>query len=180
MVDSRVRPHRAWMWKWDVLIYAFIWAFIDNVGSRWTLFHPVSRRQQTSKRLLEAISTTSPSLFFIDVTFPEQILKETASLFSSLLTLNQLYTATLALNGSMDLVNPGSVWDGIALFMYFILIIDQNTLDTRTIDPSFDTIWCTTHSQNRRKLLKLGPSTSHSSSSRFSTTPPPKPSVSPR
>ena len=33
----------------------------------------------------------------------------------------------------------------------------QNTLDTSTIDPSFDTIRCTTHSQNRRKLLKLGP-----------------------
>ena len=36
--------------------------------------------------------------------------------------------------------------------------IYQNTLDTSTIDPSFDTIRCTTHSQNRRKLLKLGPS----------------------
>ena len=45
--------------------------------------------------------------------------------------------------------------------------INQNTLDTNTIDPSFDTIRCTTHSQNRRKLLKLGPSTSHSSSSRL-------------
>ena len=45
--------------------------------------------------------------------------------------------------------------------------IYQNTVDTSTIDPSSDTIRCTTHSQNRRKLLKLGPSTSHSSSSRF-------------
>ena len=45
--------------------------------------------------------------------------------------------------------------------------IYQNTLDTSTIDPSFDTIRCTTHSQNRRKLLELSPSTSHSSSSRF-------------
>ena len=47
----------------------------------------------------------------------------------------------------------------------------QNTLDTSTIDPSFDMIWRTTHSQNRRKLLELSPSTSHSSSSRFHYTP---------
>ena len=32
--------------------------------------------------------------------------------------------------------------------------IYQDTLDTSTIDPSFDTIRCTTHSQNRRKLLE--------------------------
>ena len=37
--------------------------------------------------------------------------------------------------------------------------IYQNTLDTSTIDPSLDTIRCTTHSQNRRKLLELSPST---------------------
>ena len=49
--------------------------------------------------------------------------------------------------------------------------IYQHTLDTSTIDPSFDTIRCTTHSQNRRKLLELSPSTSHSSSSRFHYTP---------
>ena len=49
--------------------------------------------------------------------------------------------------------------------------IYQDTLDTSTIDPSFDTIRCTTHSQNRRKLLELSPSTSHSSSSRFHYTP---------
>ena len=38
--------------------------------------------------------------------------------------------------------------------------IYQDTLDTSTIDPSFDMIRCTTHSQNRRKLLELSPSTS--------------------
>ena len=43
--------------------------------------------------------------------------------------------------------------------------IYQNTLDTSTIDPSFDTMHHA--NQNKRKLLKLGPSTSHSSSSRF-------------
>ena len=37
-----------------------------------------------------------------------------------------------------------------------------NTLDTSTIDPSFDMIRCT--KQNRRMLLELGPSTSPSSS----------------
>ena len=58
-----------------------------------------------------------------------------------------------------------------AFIAHVVSSIYQDTLDTSTIDPSFDTIRCTTHSQNRRKLLELSPSTSHSSSSRFHCTP---------
>ena len=53
----------------------------------------------------------------------------------------------------------------------FSSIYQKDTLNTSTIDPSFDMIRCTMRSQNRRKLLELSPSTSYSSSSRLHYTP---------
>ena len=56
--------------------------------------------------------------------------------------------------------------------------IYQNTLDTSTIDPSFDIIRCTTHSQNRRKLLILNLAQVHLTLAlAASITPPPEPIV---
>ena len=45
----------------------------------------------------------------------------------------------------------------ISLHCPFFSSIYQNTLDTSTIDPSFDTIRCTTHSQNRSGLVVSAP-----------------------
>ena len=56
--------------------------------------------------------------------------------------------------------------------------ICQYTLDTSLVYLSLNAVWCTPSCQDRRKLLELSPSTSHSGFAASST--PPAPSVSPK